>query len=85
MGCGVQMYMGRKVVEIEGDGERAQRVVLDDGRKIECEMVICAAGVMPATRFLQGSGVEMDQMGGLVCDPFLQTSNLDIYAAGDAC
>lgn len=41
------------------------------------------AGVLPATRFLQGSGIQLDQWGAVVCDPFLQTSVKDVYAAGD--
>jgi NADPH-dependent 2,4-dienoyl-CoA reductase/sulfur reductase-like enzyme len=45
--------------------------------------VILGTGVRPNTKFLQGSNLEMNPDGGIVCDPFLKTSNKDVYAAGD--
>ena len=45
--------------------------------------MLVGAGVLPATKFLQGSGIEMDARGGVVVNPFLQTSNKDVFAAGD--
>ena len=81
---GVKMHMGRKFTEIKGADGKATSVVLDDGTEIEADLVLLGLGVLPATKFLQGSGIELDQMGGIVCDPFLQTSVKDVYAAGDA-
>ena len=80
---GVKMHMGRKFTEIKGTNGKATAVVLDDGTEIETDLVLLGIGVLPATKFLQGSGVELDQMGGVLCDPFLQTSAKDVYAAGD--
>ena len=40
-------------------------------------------GVHPNTEFLKGSGIQLATDGGVICDPFLQTSVKDIYAAGD--
>lgn len=50
---------------------------------MEADLLVVGAGVRPATEFLKDSGIEMDKMGGVVCDPFLNTSDKDIYAAGD--
>ena len=75
--------MGRKFTEIKGADGKATGVVLDDGSTIDADFVLVSIGVLPATKFLQGSGIELDNMGGIVCDPFLQTSVKDIYAAGD--
>lgn len=77
------MYMNKKVVEIKGDGKKANGVVLDDGTKIDADLVLVGAGVLPETKFLEGSGVETDKWGGIVCDPYLQTNVKDVYAAGD--
>jgi NADPH-dependent 2,4-dienoyl-CoA reductase/sulfur reductase-like enzyme len=38
---------------------------------------------LPATKFLEGSGIQLDKMGAIVCNPYLQTSAKDVYAAGD--
>jgi len=80
---GVHLHMGRKFTEIKGADGKATGVVLDDGSTIDADFVLVSIGVLPATKFLQGSGIELDNMGGIVCDPFLQTSVKDIYAAGD--
>jgi NAD(P)H-nitrite reductase large subunit len=80
---GVKLYPSRRVTQIKGNGTDATSVVLDDGTELACELVLVGAGVFPATKFLQGSGIEMDRMGGVVCNPFLQTSAKDVYAAGD--
>jgi NAD(P)H-nitrite reductase large subunit len=82
---GVKGYMGRKVVEIRGDdaSATAKSVILDDGTEIEADLVLIGTGVLPATKFLEGSGIQVDKWGGILCDPFLQTSAKDVYAAGD--
>ena len=50
---------------------------------METDLVIIGSGVKPATGFLSDSGLDMKEDGGLVCNPYLQTSNKDIFAAGD--
>ena len=71
---GVKLHMGHKVTEIKGEGENATSVILDDGTEIEADLILVGAGVLPATKFLEGSGIQVDQWGGIICDPFLQTS-----------
>lgn len=82
---GVRLYPQRKVAEIKGNGRRATAVVLDDGSEIQADLVLVGAGVLPATKFLEGSGVQLDRWGAVVCDPFLQSSAKDVFAAGDIC
>jgi len=65
------MHMSRKVVKIDGDGTNANKVILDDGTEIDCDLILIGAGVFPSTSFLKESGVEMDRFGGIICDPFL--------------
>lgn len=81
--AGVKLHSKKKATEIKGAGTSASTVVLNDGTEIEADLVIVGAGVLPATKFLDGSGIEVDQWGGVLCDPFLQTSAKDVYAAGD--
>ena len=66
-----------------GDSKgKAKSVRLASGKVVEADLIIFGTGVSPATEFLSGS-VAMQGDGGVTCNPFLQTSNEDIYAAGD--
>ena len=80
---GVKLHTKRTVAEIKGNGEKATSVVLDDGTEIEADLILIGFGVLPATKFLDGSGIKLDQWGGVMCNPYLQSSDKDVYAAGD--
>jgi NAD(P)H-nitrite reductase large subunit len=54
---GVKMFMSKKLKEIAGEGEQAKKIILDDGTEIEADLVLVGTGVLPATKFLEGSGV----------------------------
>ncbi len=56
-------------------------VTLTTGDKLDCDLVIVAAGVAPNVAFLQGTGVTVAK--GVVVDARLETSVKGIYAAGD--
>jgi NAD(P)H-nitrite reductase large subunit len=56
-------------------------VLLDNGKTLEAELVISATGVRPNIDFLDSSGVEVDL--GVLVNNQLQSSDADIYAAGD--
>ena len=67
----------------KGDNGKVKSVTLNDGRELPADLVILGTGVRPRTEFLKNSGLEMNRDGGIVCDPFMQTSKPDIFAAGD--
>lgn len=48
------------------------------------DLAIVCAGFMPNTELLRGQ-VAMDRHGAILINKYVQTSNPDIYAAGDAC
>ena len=67
-----------------GDSDGKVRAVkLASGREVNAELVIMGCGVTPNTEFVRSSGLKIQPDGGLECDPFLQTSDADIFAAGD--
>ncbi|MGW1025677.1 NAD(P)/FAD-dependent oxidoreductase [Streptomyces sp. NPDC002577] len=78
---GVSLVCGSGVDRLEGDG-RVERVVLADGRVLDADAVLLGLGAVPATDWLEGSGVVLDN--GIECDEFGRTSLPGIYAAGDA-
>lgn len=56
-------------------------LVLANGDKLPCDMVIVAAGVRPAVEFLADSGIT--HVCAVNVDDRLQSSVTDVYAAGD--
>jgi NAD(P)H-nitrite reductase large subunit len=79
---GLQILTSTRVEAIESDaGNQTLSVKLDNGKTLQAELVISATGVSPNTGFLDGSAVEVDS--GILVNNQLQTSNADIYAAGD--
>jgi NADPH-dependent 2,4-dienoyl-CoA reductase/sulfur reductase-like enzyme/peroxiredoxin family protein/rhodanese-related sulfurtransferase/TusA-related sulfurtransferase len=57
---------------------------LNTGATVAADIVVMAVGVAPNTKFLAGSGIELNHRGHIVVDEFLRTSCDGIYAAGDA-
>ncbi|MFO8013588.1 MAG: FAD-dependent oxidoreductase [Phycisphaerae bacterium] len=78
---GVKVRTGTKVTAIEGDG-RVERVVTDDGTW-PADMVILAIGVRPNVALAKEAGLEIGETGGIAVNDHMQTSDPDIYAAGD--
>lgn len=73
---GVDLRVGTGVREI-----RDKAVVLDDGTEIPADEVVVGVGVRPATELAESAGLAVD--GGVLVNASLQTSDPDIYAAGD--
>ena len=76
---GVDLRCGVTVESIEGSGP-VERVLLGDGDAVECDVVLVAVGVGPETRWLEGSGLTLDN--GVVCDETLLAAP-GVVAAGD--
>jgi NAD(P)H-nitrite reductase large subunit len=58
-------------------------VKLDNNEVLDADVVISATGVQSNMQLLGGSGIETDE--GVLVNDRLQTSDPDIYAAGDVC
>lgn len=78
---GVRVLTGAAIVGARGGGSRLEELELADGRRIECDAVLVGIGTVPATAWLQGSGLDPR---GVRTDTCGRTSLPDVYAAGDA-
>lgn len=58
-------------------------VKLDNGKELEADMVLLSIGVRPTLQLAINAGLEIGEAGGLLVNEFLQTSDSDIYTAGD--
>lgn len=72
---------------VKNDKGEVEAMILNDGTEHKVSMLICGLGILPSTKFLDKNetGIKTDGQGAIVCDPFLQSSVKDIYAAGDIC
>jgi len=81
--AGCKFRFGSKVVGTAEDADgNLTEIHLDDGSVLPCDLVVVAAGVRPATRFLGTSGIVHDP--AIKVDGFMSTNDPDVYAAGDA-
>ncbi|MGK5531146.1 NAD(P)/FAD-dependent oxidoreductase [Streptomyces sp. URMC 129] len=77
---GVRLLCGAGVAGLTGDG-RVTGVRLADGRLLPADIVVVGVGVRPATDWLSGSGVQVDD--GVVCDAGSATGVPHVVAVGD--
>lgn len=77
---GVDVRTGVTVAEVRGKGH-VDAVVLTDGTELPADLVVVGIGSTPATEWLEGSGVEVDN--GVICDKAGRTSAPNVWALGD--
>jgi NADPH-dependent 2,4-dienoyl-CoA reductase/sulfur reductase-like enzyme len=78
---GVDLRVGVDVDAVIGD-RNVEAVRLSDGSRIEADLVVIGLGVRPATDWLSGSGVRVDD--GVICDATGAAEGVSgIVAAGD--
>jgi NADPH-dependent 2,4-dienoyl-CoA reductase/sulfur reductase-like enzyme/nitrite reductase/ring-hydroxylating ferredoxin subunit len=73
---GVKFHLGRQPVAITD-----RHVQLDDGTKLECDLVVVGIGVRPNTAIAEQAGIAIDN--GVSVNEFLETDVPGIFAAGD--
>ena len=80
---GVAQYYGVGISKaVLDENGMIVKVILTDGRTLPCDYVVVTAGVRANVEFLQDSGIELSRFG-LVYDASGQTSDPDVYGAGD--
>lgn len=75
---GVDILANRGASEIGSSS-----VTLDDGSRVDADMVLLSIGVRPTLKMAEEAGLAIGQAGGLLVDAQLRTSDENIYAAGD--
>ena len=78
-GRGVQIHTNTGVTGFSGDA-KVQKVMCGD-TEFAADMVIVGIGIVPNIELAEAAGIICDN--GIVVDDHCQTSNPDIYAAGD--
>ena len=78
---GVNLRLGQKVEAIIGKKE-VEKIKFLSGEQLKAEMVIISGGVEPNADLAKRAGLKMGEFG-LKVNEYLQTSDEDIFAAGD--
>jgi NADPH-dependent 2,4-dienoyl-CoA reductase/sulfur reductase-like enzyme/rhodanese-related sulfurtransferase len=76
---GVQVLTGVGLQAVGAD----RTVELSDGRRLPADLVLFSVGVRPELTLVKSAGLALGPAGGLLVDERLQTSDPDVYAAGD--
>jgi NADPH-dependent 2,4-dienoyl-CoA reductase/sulfur reductase-like enzyme/rhodanese-related sulfurtransferase len=80
---GVQLRLNTTVTgftkDVDGLG-----IVLKNGNMLKADMVLLSIGVRPDTKLAEKAGLKIGPARGIAVNEFLQTSDPDIYAVGDA-
>ncbi|SER86699.1 NAD(P)/FAD-dependent oxidoreductase [Lentzea albida] len=78
---GVDLRLGVGVESFAHNGKRVTGVVLRDGTHLPADVVVAGIGMEPATDWLAGSGLAVDN--GVLCDHGCVTSIPSVVAVGD--
>jgi NADPH-dependent 2,4-dienoyl-CoA reductase/sulfur reductase-like enzyme/rhodanese-related sulfurtransferase len=82
---GVAVHTGDGLQRILTDSSGAAcGVRLQSGAQIDAEMVILGLGVRPQIQLAVEAGLKIGDSGGIATNGWMQTSDPDIYAVGDA-
>ncbi|WP_439382040.1 NAD(P)/FAD-dependent oxidoreductase [Amycolatopsis lexingtonensis] len=77
--AGTELRLGTEVTGVTGDGVHLAR-----GEVLPADLVVAGIGAVPATGWLEGSGLVLHERDrGVVCDATLSAGAPGVYAAGD--
>lgn len=79
---GVHLYLKNGVNSFDYN-KGVTTVNLQDGTKIDADMVILSIGISPNSELGKLAGLKLNQRGGIIVDKYLKTSDENIYALGD--
>ena len=78
--AGVRIHLDCGVTGFDGDA-RVEGVLLDDGGRLEADLVIIGIGVLPNVELARDAGLDCDD--GVVVDAFCRTADARVFAIGD--
>lgn len=78
---GLKILKGESISEI--GGKKDVEYVVMKGKKIETSLVVFGIGVRPNIGIAKDAGIELGKTGAIKVNTQMQTSEKDVYAAGD--
>ena len=81
---GIELFLQTAVTGFEKAVSDSLKVLLKDGDALDANVVLLSIGVRPDTRLATMAGLKIGEAKGIHVNEYLQTSDPDIYAVGDA-
>lgn len=80
---GVSLYLEENVTHFKRS-QHGVSIFLESGKTITAQIVILSIGVRPSTELAKQANLKNGEAGGIWVNEYLETSQKDIYAVGDA-
>ncbi|TDR52088.1 assimilatory nitrite reductase (NAD(P)H) large subunit precursor [Halomonas ventosae] len=80
---GVQVHTDRATQRIEDGVDASHRMVFQDDKVLEADLIVFSAGIRPRDELARESALEMGERGGVVIDDRCLTSDPAILAIGE--
>lgn len=80
---GIELKLNAEFSGFQNNGEKFS-AMLKDGSSIECDLAVLSVGVKPNSELARAAGLELAERGHIIVNDRLETSDPDIFAAGDA-
>jgi NADPH-dependent 2,4-dienoyl-CoA reductase/sulfur reductase-like enzyme/rhodanese-related sulfurtransferase len=80
---GVNVIFGQRVTGFQGDAAGQVVKVMVGETGLDAGLVLLSLGVRPNVSLAKETGLAIGTTGGIAVNPYLQTSDNDIYAGGD--
>jgi len=81
---GVRIIVGDGLKAFHQQGQLIQEAELTSGIRLPCDLAILSIGVRPELKLAKEALLAIGEYGGITVNEYQQTSDLNIYAAGDA-
>jgi NADH oxidase (H2O2-forming) len=78
---GIELVLSANISSVKNESGR-KRIILPD-RELEVDLIFLCTGSRPNVELARKAGIEIGETGGILVNQYLQTSDPDIYAAGD--
>lgn len=78
---GVELILSAEISSVRS--KSGKKVVILPDRELEVDIVVLTTGAKPNVELARKAGIEIGETGGILVNEYLQTSDSDIYAAGD--
>jgi NADH oxidase (H2O2-forming) len=78
---GIELILSASISSVKSESGRKHIVLAD--RELEVDVIFLTTGARPNVELARKAGIEIGETGGILVSQYLQTSDPDIYAAGD--
>ncbi len=82
--AGIRVVLGDGIAGFEQQKGHVTGLTTESGRSLPAELVVLSIGVRPNVALAENAGLELGSTGAIKVNPFMQTSDPNIWAAGDA-